>query len=66
MFKIAHLVWMVLGTVFAGAAIVVVLAIPALASQEMRLLPLAALGGLIVAIPVSWLIARTINRSVPR
>lgn len=60
MLKIAILVWLVLATTFAGAAVLAVLAIPSLAGQDMRLIPIAAGAGAVVAIPFAVLVARRI------
>lgn len=43
MMRIAQLVWMVLGTVFAGVGMMIVLAMPSMAGQEMKLIQIAAL-----------------------
>ena len=60
MLKIAILVWLMLATVFAGAAVLAVLAIPSLAGQDMRLIPIAAGAGAVVAIPFALLVAKRI------
>lgn len=60
MLKIAVIVWMILSVAFAGAAILFVLATPSLAGQDMRLIPVAAAIGAVVAIPFSVLVAKRI------
>ncbi|GLI22991.1 hypothetical protein GGQ86_002747 [Xanthobacter flavus] len=60
MLKIAILVWLMLATVFAGAAVLTVLALPSLAGQDMRLIPIAAGVGALIAIPFSVLVAKRI------
>jgi hypothetical protein len=60
--KVAVVIWIVLGAALAGCAMVAVLAIPSLASQGMHLIPRAVLAGFIVAIPLSYLVARKIAR----
>ena len=60
MLKIAILVWLMLATVFAGAAVLTVLALPSLAGQDMRLIPIAAAVGAVVAIPFAVLVAKRI------
>ncbi|MCG5235865.1 hypothetical protein [Xanthobacter oligotrophicus] len=60
MLKIAILVWLVLGTTFAGAAILFVLAMPSLAGQGMQLIPIAAAIGAVVAIPAAYVVAKRI------
>ena len=62
MLKIAALVWIMLGTVFAGSAVATVLAVPSLSDQAIRYLPLAGVGGYLVAMPFALLIARRLNR----
>lgn len=58
MLKITGLVWMVLGTVFAGAAVMTVLAVPSLADQGMKYIPIVAVAGFVVAIPFAVVVAR--------
>lgn len=60
MLKIAILVWLVLATTLAGAAVLVVLSLPSLAGQDMRLIPIAAGVGAVVAIPFAVLVAKRI------
>lgn len=60
MWKLASLVWLMLGTVMAGALVLVVVALPNLAEQGMRLIPLAGIGGYLVAIPFALIVARKI------
>ncbi|HEY8337013.1 MAG TPA: hypothetical protein VIQ05_24730 [Tardiphaga sp.] len=62
MIKIAAVVWIVLGTALAGCALLAVLSIPSLANQGMKLIPMVVLGGFLVAMPLSFLIARKIGR----
>jgi hypothetical protein len=63
MLKIAALVWIMVGTVFAGAAVAAVLSVPQLAAEAMRYLPIAGIGGYIVAMPVAWLLAWRMTRT---
>jgi hypothetical protein len=60
MFRIAVLVWIILGAVLAGSLVVVVLSVPELAAQGMRAIPFAGGLGYLAAIPFSFLIARRI------
>ncbi len=62
MIKIAIIVWIMLGTAFAGSAMVAVLSIESLASQPMKFIPIAVLCGFVTAMPISYLIARKIGR----
>lgn len=60
MFKIAIIVWMMAGTVLAGIAIMVVLNVPGLAVHAMQYIPIAAIVGFVIAIPVAYLVAKRI------
>ena len=60
MFKIAVLVWIVLGTTLAGMALTLTLTVPALQADAMKLLPIFSLAGFVVAIPVSFYVAKKI------
>jgi uncharacterized Tic20 family protein len=60
MFKIAALIWMVLGTTLAGVALIVIVTIPRLFDLGMVLIPIACGAAAILAIPLSYLIARQI------
>jgi hypothetical protein len=62
MIKVAAVVWIVLGTALAGIALLTVLSIGSLADQGMKLIPMVVLGGFVVAMPLSFLIARRIDR----
>jgi hypothetical protein len=62
MIKIAILVRMMLGTAFAGSAMVAVLSIGSLASQSMKFILIAALWGFVAAMRPSYLVARKIGR----
>jgi hypothetical protein len=64
MFKIAAIMWIVIGAVFAGSAVVTILSTPSLADQAIRYVPMAGIGGYIVAIPFAYLIARRLSRAL--
>jgi hypothetical protein len=66
MLKISLLVWIVLGTALAGAAVIAVLAVPGLADQAMKNIPRAVLIGFALAMPLSYLVARKIGASPAR
>ncbi len=66
MFKIALIVWVMLGTVFAGVALMTVLLVPGLADQAMNNIPRAVLTGFAVAMPLSYLVARKIAGTAVR
>ncbi len=60
MFKIAVLVWIMLGTVFAGIALTLTLTVPALQGNAMKMLPIFSLVGFVIAIPASVVVAKKI------
>ncbi|MFS8037864.1 hypothetical protein ACI7BZ_13035 [Xanthobacter sp. AM11] len=60
MLKVAIIVWLVLATVFAGVAIMAVLAMPSLNGKDMSLIPIVAGLGALVAIPAALLVAKRI------
>ncbi len=60
MLKIAIIVWMMAGTVLAGFAIIGVLSVPTLAAHDTQNIPIAALIGAVVAIPVAYVVAKRI------
>jgi hypothetical protein len=61
MLKIAALVWVMLGTVLAGCAVITVLMVPSLAATPMKFIPLAAVGGYLLGLPLSWAVAAKIS-----
>ena len=63
MFRLTMMMWSIAGTVFAGIAIMTVLAVPTLASHAMSYIPYAAVGGFIAAIPVAIIVAMQLNRT---
>ena len=60
MAAVATLIWIVLGATLAGVGLTVVVATPALATESMRYIPWAVLAGFVVAMPLSFLLARSI------
>ncbi|MEQ1669668.1 MAG: hypothetical protein ABL893_02305 [Hyphomicrobium sp.] len=66
MFKVASLIWIMLGTVLAGIATTVVLVVPQLAADSERMIPLAAIAGAVLGIPLSMLIAKRIQAQTVR
>lgn len=60
MLKIAILVWMMAGTTLAGIAIMAVLAVPSLAAHDTQYIPIAAIAGVVVAIPLAYVVAKRI------
>ncbi len=61
MFKLAVVIWMMLGTALAGCAILVVLLDSSLANQAFKLIPLAGIVGFIVAMPLSYLVSKQLS-----
>ena len=66
MSKLASLIWIMLGTTLAGILVTVVLVVPSLASDSMRWLPIAAIAGAVIAIPISIMIANRIKAETSR
>ena len=66
MFKIAVIVWMIAGTTLAGIAIMAVLAVPSLAVHDMQYIPLAAIAGFVIAIPLAYVVAKRISAMTAR
>lgn len=66
MMKVALLVWIVLGTTLAGIALLVVVAVPSLSEQAWTLILPATAGGFVVALPLSWIIAKQIMAALKR
>lgn len=64
MLKIAVLVWIMLGTALAGSLVLVVLTVPSLYDQGLKLIPYAAAAGFILAAPLAALVARKIQGAV--
>jgi hypothetical protein len=60
MWKVAILVWILIGVVGAGAALLVVLAVPSLSANAMKLLPIVSIAGFVVTMPISIVIAKMI------
>jgi hypothetical protein len=61
MTRLAALLWIMGGTVLAGVAVMVVLMIPSLQSDAMRVIPIAAVVGYAVGIPLALFAARAIT-----
>ena len=64
MFKIVVIVWMIVGTAFAGIAVMTILSVPALAAHDMAYIPYAAIAGFLLAIPVAYVVAGRISRTL--
>ncbi len=61
MFKIAAVVWIMLAVTLAGIALLVIVTVPALNGQAQFLIPVVCGAAMVVAIPLSYLIARRIS-----
>ncbi|MBI5262537.1 MAG: hypothetical protein HY852_12055 [Bradyrhizobium sp.] len=61
MLKVSVIVWIMLGTVLAGIAMIVVMMTPSLTGQEMKNIPYAVLVGFILAMPLSYMVAKQIG-----
>ncbi|MGQ3354323.1 MAG: hypothetical protein ACT6XY_13355 [Phreatobacter sp.] len=57
------LMFMLAATVFAGSAMIVVVATPSLYDQGMVMIPVAAALGVVLAVPVAWFVARAISQA---
>lgn len=60
MFKIAALIWIMLGTTLAGVALTAIVATPQLAANSAKLIPISCGLGFLIAIPISMMIAKRI------
>lgn len=63
MLKIAAVVWIMLATTLAGIGLLVVVATPSLAGEAQTLIPIVCSAAIIVAMPLSYVIARRIARA---
>lgn len=61
MFKIAALIWIVLATTLGGAAVVAIVSTPSLAEQAALLIPAVFAAGSLLAMPLSYMIAKRIG-----
>lgn len=60
-YRLAAIIWIILGTTLAGTAMIVVVTVPELANQATRFIPLLCGGAFVLAIPLSVLVARRIS-----
>lgn len=61
MLKVSVIVWIMLGTVLAGISLITVLMVPSLTGEEMKNIPYAVVVGFILAMPLSYMVARQIS-----
>ena len=59
--RLAGLIWIMLGTTLAGIALTVIVTVPELAEQATMLVPAAAIGSAVLAIPLAIMIAKRIR-----
>ena len=64
MVRLAALLWVMGGTVLAGVFVVIVLVVPSLEGQAMKLIPIVAGIGYALGIPLALVAARSITRNV--
>ncbi|MGL4496749.1 MAG: hypothetical protein ACRCXM_06225 [Beijerinckiaceae bacterium] len=60
MWKLAAMLHLVTGTVLSGMLVAVIVAVPSLYDQGMKLIPWAVLAGMVAAVPVSLWAAKAI------
>lgn len=60
MFRIAVVIWIMLSVVLAGSVLLVIVATPSLEGRAQELIPVSCVAALILAFPLSYLIARRI------
>lgn len=63
MTRLAALLWIMAGTVLAGVAVVIVLMIPSMQSEAMRFIPIAAILGYGLGVPLALAAAKGITNS---
>jgi len=61
MFKIAAIVWIMLAVTLAGIALLIVVTVPSLNDQAATLIPIACGAAAVLAMPLSYLVARRIS-----
>ncbi len=61
MFKIAALVWIMLATTMAGISLLVIVTVPQLADDAQSLIPIVGVTAMVIAMPLSYVIARRIS-----
>lgn len=61
MYRLAAIIWIMLGTTLAGIAMIVIVTVPEFADQGMKLIPALCGAAFVVAIPLSFLVAKRIQ-----
>ncbi len=54
-------IWLMLGTVLAGIAVLVVVSDSSLLGQGMKMIPLAGIAGFVVALPLSFIVSKRLS-----
>jgi flagellar biosynthesis protein FliQ len=62
---VAIILWIVVGAAFAGMGLTIVLALPQLADHSMKYIPWASLAGFVLAMPISWVMAKKLSGRMP-
>ena len=60
MIKVAAVIWIMLGTVLAGVAMTVILAVPSLIDRGAFLIPIACGAAFAAGLPIAYVVARMI------
>lgn len=60
MFKVAALIWVMLATTIGGIVVVAIVATPSLAERAAVLIPAGFIAGIILAMPLSYMVAKKI------
>jgi hypothetical protein len=61
MIRVAAVLWIVIGTAVAGTALMFILVVPQLADQATRLIPIVCGASFVLAMPLSWLVAKRVQ-----
>ena len=61
MLRVASLIWMVLGTSLGGTGVIAIVSTPSLAEHAAILIPATFLTAVVIAMPLSYLIAKRIQ-----
>jgi hypothetical protein len=62
---VAIILWIIVGTTLAGVGLTIVLAMPQLAVHSMKYIPWASLAGFVLAMPISWVMAKKLKDRLP-
>jgi hypothetical protein len=61
MFRLAALIWIILGTVLAGIALMVIVTVPQLNADARKLIPIACVSAFAIAMLLSMVVAKRIT-----